>query len=148
VWNAEGLIEQWRRFPARGLRWSYLQIQVQNAYTVITNSDTLGTATFGAVPNTALLDDAATTDWPEAAVGYDMTTEVDGYTRAFPVIARTPDTLSLLDPQNVLPGGSLRWELKGYPKSEVFNMLGLTLHWASLSKSQSTFETGDSGGNS
>ena len=147
VWNAEGLIEQWRRFPARGLRWSYLQIQVQNAYTIITNSDTLGTATFGAVPNTALLDDAVTTDWPEASVGYDMTTEADGYSRPFEVIARTPDTLTLLDPLNVLPGGSLKWELKGYPKSEVFNMLGLTLHWASLSKSQSTYESGDSGGN-
>lgn len=147
VWNAEGLIEQWRRFPARGLRWSYLQIQVQNAYTIITNSDTLGTATFSAIPNTALLDDALTADWPEASIGYDMTTEVDGYTRKFPITGRTADTLTMLDPQNVLPGGSLKWEIMGYPKSEVFNMLGLTLHWASLSKSQSTFETGDSGGN-
>ena len=148
VWNAEGLIEQWRRFPARGLRWSYLQIQVQNAYTIVTNSDTLGTATFGAVANTALLDDSATSDWPDLSVGYDLSTEVDGYDRKFPVTARTPDTLTVLDPAGVLPDGSLKWELWGYPKNEVFNFLGLTLHWASLSKTQSTYETGDSGGNS
>jgi len=148
VWNAEGLIEQWRRFPARGLRWSYLQLQVQNAYTIITNSDTLGTATFGAVPNTALLDDASTTDWPDVSVGYDLSTEVDGYERKFPVTVRSPDTLTVLDPANVLPEGSLKWEMWGYPKNEVFNLLGLTLHWASLSKTQSTYETGDSGANS
>lgn len=147
IWNAEGLIEQWRRFPARGLRWSYIQIQIKNAYTIVTNSDTLGTATFGAVANTALLDEAATSDWPLAAVGYDMYTEVDGYARPFPITVRTADTLTMLDPTNTLPQGSAKWEIKGYPKGEVFNLLGLTLHWAPLSKSQSTFETGDSGAN-
>lgn len=147
VWNAEGLIEQWRRFPARGLRWSYIQIKITNAYTVITNSDTLGTATFGAVANTALIDDATNVDWPEQAVGYDMYTVADNYSEAFPITARTADTLTLLDPGNVLPDGSLKWEMKGYKKGEVLNLLGLTMHWAPLSKSQQTFETGDSGGN-
>ena len=147
VWNAEGLIEQWRRFPARGLRWSYLQIEITNAYTIITNSDTLGTATFNAVANTALLDDAVNADWPVASVGYDIYTEADGYQRGFPVTTRTADTLTLLDPTNLLPNTSLKWELKGIPKSEVFNMLGFTVHWASLSKTQSTYEMGDSGAN-
>lgn len=147
VWNAEGLIEQWRRFPARGLRWSYLQIEVTNAYTVITGSDTIGTATFGAVANTALLDDAVNADWPLESVGYDIYTEADSYQRGFPVTARAADTLTVLDPQNALPDGSLKWELRGIPKNEVFNLLGFTLHWAQLSPTQSTYETGDSGGN-
>jgi hypothetical protein len=146
-WNAEGLIEQWRRFPARGLRWSYLQIVVTNAFTIVTSSDTLGTATFSAVPNTVLLDDSANADWPIKAVGYSITTEADNYTKEFPITIRTDDTITVSDPQNALPNGSLRWELKGYPKDEVLNLLGLTLHWAPLSKSQMTFETGQSGGN-
>lgn len=147
VWNAEGLIEQWRRFPARGLRWSYLQVNVTNAYTVISNSDTIGTATFNAVANTALLDDAVNSDWPEDAVGYDLYTEVDNYQRAFPVISRAPDTLTVLDTNNLLPVGSYKWLLKGIPKSEVLNLLGFTLYWAAISPSQQTYESGDSADN-
>lgn len=147
IWRAEGLIEQWRRLPARGLRWSYIQLRVTNAYTTITNSDTLGTATFAAVGNTALLDDATNADWPTKSIGYDLLTEADNYEKTFSVTSRTADTLTLLDPQNVLPNGSLKWLMKGYPKGEVLNLLGINLHWAPLSPSQLTFESGQDGTN-
>lgn len=146
-WNAEGLIEQWRRMPAKGLRFSYLQIDITNAYTTITNSDTIGTATFNPTLNTATLDTAASSDWPLDCVGYFLSTEVDGYVRQFEITARTNDTLTLLDPTNTLPLGSLKWLMKGTKKSEVLNMLSYNIHWANLSKTQSTFESGQDGGN-
>lgn len=147
VWNSEGLIEQWRRMAAKGLRFSYLQIDITNAYTIITNSDTLGTATFSPVPNTILLDTAATADWPTDCVGYFISTEVDGYEMQFEIITRTNDTITVIDPSDLLPTGSLKWVISGYKKNEVLNMLAYNIHWASLSKTQNTYETGQDGGN-
>ena len=147
-WNAEGLIEQWRRMPAKGLRFSYLQIEITNAYTTITNSDTIGNATFNPTLNTATLDTAAASDWPIDCVGYFISSSADNYQRQFQIIARTNDTLTLLDPGNQVPLGSLKWLIKGTRKAEVLNMLSYNLHWANLSKTQSTFEAGQDGGNS
>ena len=147
-WNAEGLIEQWRRMPAKGLRFSYLQIDITNAYTTITNSDTIGKATFNPTLNTATLDTAAMSDWPIDCVGYFLSSDTDNYTRQFQIIGRTNDTITVLDPQNVFPFGSLKWLIKGTRKTEVLNLLSYNIHWANLSKTQSTFESGQDGGNS
>lgn len=146
-WNSEGLIEQWRRLPAKGLRFSYLQVDITNAYTAITNSDTIGKATFSPTLNQAILDTAATSDWPIDCVGYFLSTEIDGYVRQFQITARTADTLTLLDPTNNIPFGSLKWVMRGTRKTEVLNLLSYNLHWANLSSTQSTFETGQDGGN-
>jgi hypothetical protein len=148
VWNAEGLIEQWRRMPAKGLRFSYIQIDITNAYTAISNSDTIGKATSNPTANTITLDTAAISDWPLDCVGYFISTEVDGYVKQYEIITRTPDTLTVLDPQNTLPFGSLKWLMKGTKKSEILNFISYNIHWANLSKTQSTFEAGQDGGNS
>jgi hypothetical protein len=147
VWNAEGLIEEWRRFPAKGLRLSYLQLQVTNSYTIITNSDTIGTATFNALTNQVLLDNAVQSDWPIEAVGYFISTAADNYVKQYEIITRSNDTLEVLDPADDLPNGSLKWQISGYRKDEILNLLALSIHYANLSKSQKTFESGDSGGN-
>lgn len=147
IWNAEGLIEQWRRMPAKGLRYSYIQIQITNAYTIIINSDTIGTAAFNNSLNTVTLNISAS-DWPEGAIGYFISTEADNYERQFEIVGRTNDVLTILDPQNVMPSGNLKWLIKGYKKGEVLNLNSYTLHWAQLSKSQQTFEAGQDGGNS
>jgi hypothetical protein len=148
VWNAEGLIEEGRRFPARGLRLSYLQLEVTNSYTVITNSDTIGSASFNNGLSMATLDSAAISDWPEDSVDYFVSTEADNYTKQYKVVARTNDTLQLLNIASDLPTGSYKWEMKGYKKGEILNLLSLCLHYANMSSSQKTFETGDSGANS
>lgn len=147
VWNSEGLIEQWRRMPAKGLRFSYIQIDITNSYTAITNSDTIGKASFVNSSKTVILDSSTVSAWPLDCVGYFITTEVDGYSRQFQITARTNDTLTVLDPQNQLPIGSLKWVINGTKKSEVLNLLSYNIHWANLSKTQNTFETGQSGGN-
>jgi hypothetical protein len=146
-WNSEGLIEQWRRLPAKGLRFSYLQIDITNAYTVITNSDTIGQATFNPTANTATLDTSATSDWPVDCVNYYISTEKDDYTRQFQITGRTDDTITVLDPAGVFPVGSLKWLIKGTKKDEVLNLLSYNIHWANLSKTQSTYEIGQSGEN-
>lgn len=146
IWNAAGLIEEWRRFPAKGLRLSYLQMEVTNSYTIITNSDTSGNATFNGTSNTAVLDNASSA-WPTQAVDYYISTEADNYTNQYQITARTATTITVLDPQNTLPSGSLKWEISGYRKDEILNLLSLNIHYAHLSKSQKTYETGDSGAN-
>lgn len=146
-WNSEGLIEQWRRMPAKGLRFSYLQIDITNAFTIITNSDTVGTATVNQTAKTVVLNTSATSAWPVDCVGYFIAFETDQYTRLYEITARTNDTLTILDPQGVVPFGSLKWEIKGTKKGEILNLLSFNIHWANLSKTQSTFESGQDGEN-
>ncbi len=147
VWNAIGIIEQWRRFPAKGLRLSYLSLQITNAQSLIIGSDSIGTATFDNVAKTVLLDNAGTQDWPTQSVDYVVKTEVDNYQTEFVVSARSNDTLTVLDPNNTLPLGSYKWELWGYKKGEPLNLLSYNIHWLNQSQTQMTFEAGQDGGN-
>lgn len=147
VWNAVGLIEQYRRMPAMGLRLSYLKIQITNGFSIILNSDSIGKATFDNTANTIVLDSSATQDWPTDSVDYVIRTEVDDYQNEFVVSQRDPDTLTVLDPSNVLPQGSYKWELWGFKKAEPLNLLSYNLYWDHISQTQMTFETGQGGEN-
>lgn len=147
VWNAIGLIEQWRRLPAKGLRLSYLQVQITNAKTVVINSDAIGTATVDNTANTVVLDSAAAQDWPLDSVDYVLKLANDGYSKEYLVLTRSNDTLSVADPDNTLPNGSYAWELWGYKKGEPLNLLSYNLHWMPISQTQMTYESGQSGTN-
>jgi hypothetical protein len=147
TWRALGLIEQWRRFPARGLRVSYCQIQITNAYSIVTNSDSLGTATLSGAANTATLDDAATQDWPADAVDYYISTSNDNYTNEYKVLTRTDDVLTVVDSTNTFPTGSFQWVLKGYRKGEPLNLQGYCIHVANEDQMQMTYELGQDGTN-
>lgn len=147
VWNSSGVIEQWRRFPARGLRLSYCQIQVTNAYSVIANSDFYGLATFSGSANTAVLINSATYVWPDNSEDYYISTEVDDYSRQFKVLSMTSDTLTLVDSINNLPSGNLKWLLQGYKKGEKINLQGYCIHVANEDQNQMAYHTGDDGAN-
>lgn len=148
VWNSLGVIEQWRRFPARPLRLSYLQVQITNGYSIVTNSDASGTATFNGAANTATLDNALTADWPADVVDYKISTEVDDYAGEFLVSVRTSnDVITVIDPNNALPTGSFKWVLRGFKKDEPLSLLSYNLFWNDVSQSQMTFQSGDDGGN-
>jgi hypothetical protein len=143
-----GLIEQWRRFPAKSLRLSYLQAIITNGYGIITNSDTDGTATFNNGTKVIVLDDQVNNKWPDDIVGYNIRTASDAYTREFEVIERTDDfTVTVIDAENMLPTGSFAWELWGFMKGEPLKLLGYNVHWNDVSPSQNTFESGQDGGN-
>lgn len=143
VWKSYGVIEQWRRFPARGLRLSYCQIKITNAYSIVTNSDLLGTATFNNATNEVTL----VNDWPDDAVDYYISTEDDDYTREFRVTSKTTNVLTVIDSTNDLPTGVFKWVLKGYKKAEPLNLLGYVIHIANEDQMQLTYESGDDGAN-
>lgn len=146
VWNQTGLIEQWRRFPAGRLRLSYVQIVISNGYSVVTNSDTSGLATFSNSGNTVTL--TAPASWPSQSIDYYISSEVDNYVTQYLVQARTSDTvLTVADPGNNLPDGSYKWTLQGYKKGEPLLLVSYNIHWTDMAQTQETFETGDDGGN-
>ena len=147
VWNAEGLIEEWRRVPSRGLRCSLLQVEITNALTTITNSDTLGKATVNSALKTVMLDNAVDNDWPADSVDYFISFEVDNYETQYLVSAFLPDTLTFLDPSNLVVSGSQKWLLKGFRKEDILNLLSYTVHFAPLSKSQTNLAGINTGAN-
>lgn len=146
VWNSEGLIEQWRRFPAGKLRLSYVQIVITNGFGVVTTSDIDGEATFDSTAKTITLGGAAV--WPEDVVDYFIKTEVDDYDKQYLVTARNSDTvIEVQDTGNTLPAGLLAWELWGYRKGEKIKVLSYNIHWNPVDQNQMTFQDGQDGTN-
>lgn len=147
VWGSTGIIQEWRRFPARGLRCSLLQIEITNAFTIVTNSDTLGKATVNTTLKTATLDDAVNVDWPLYGVDYYLSFPHDNYTENFLVTTRSDDTLVFSDPAGKVLSGSQKWILRGYKKEEALNLLSYTVHFAMLSKSHTNLGGQSTGAN-
>jgi hypothetical protein len=145
-WNYDAVIEEWRRFPKNNLRCSYKQIEITNANTIITNSDTLGDATVDSVLSTVTLDAAPNLDWPEYAEGYTISFASDGYTTEYNITNRTDNILTIEDPDGSVPSGSQPWVIKGVKKGEFIHLLSYTLHWSQMSDSQKMF-TGETGAN-
>ena len=140
VWRGAGLIEQWRRFPAKSLRLSTLQLVITNGYSDITNSDTLGTATFSNVLNTAVID-TVDIKWPIECEDYYISTEVDNYVKEYLITSRDSDTqIKVNDPLNTFPVGSKKWVIRGYKKGEPLHLLGFNIHWANVSATQETYD--------
>jgi len=145
IWDATGLIEQWRRMPTKSLRLSYLQIKVTNSFTIISNSDNVGLATFNGVTKMITLPSGYS--WPDNSVDYEIATQVDGYQKLYTVISQSGDTIQVIDPDSSLPSGVLKWELFGYKKGEPLNMLSYTLYWDFIGETQVTYHTGQDGAN-
>lgn len=148
IWNKQGLIEEKRMMPVPGLRCNYKQIEIKNAYTIIENSDQLGTATVDSVAKTVTLDIAGAA-WASQAFGYFISFDFDNYTRQFEIVQRNSDTvLTYFDPSDFGPSsGSYKWEMSGYRKGEVLQILSYTIHYKMLTDSQKPFHSGDRGEN-
>lgn len=147
IWGGVGVIEQWRRFPSGGLRLSYLSLVITNAFAIITNSDTLGVASFDGAANTVTL--GGSNVWPMDSVDYVITSEDDGYVREYTVLDIPSDgVLHVADPGGTLPTGSFKWELKGYRKGEPLNLLSYNVFWNQVDQNQMTYQAGQSGANS
>lgn len=145
IWGGVGIIEQWRRFPARSLRLSYLSLVVTNAFAVVINSDLYGTGTFDGSANTVTL--AGGYEWPTDSADYAITVETDDYVREFTVVSVAGDEATVADPLGLLPTGEYQWELKGFRKGEPLNLLSYNVFWEPIGQSQMTYETGQSGAN-
>ncbi len=132
-----GVIREERMMPAGGLRCDFMQLQLTNAIVIITNSDTLGAASFNKAAHTVTLDSAVTEDWPADAVDWYIYSDyknlgagnvADAYTTGYLVTVRTADTLTFTDPGNTAPSGSVKWVLKGVPKDETFEILSININ--------------------
>lgn len=146
VWYYGGMIQMDRRFPAKSYRFSYLQIQLTNDFTNVINSDLAGEAIVNGTLNTATLVDSVTGDWPIQSVDYYMYFEWDNYTKGYKVLTRGPDTLVLEDINNELQAGTWKWQMKGYKKGEITNLLGYSISWAQATRSYDMFNKGEEGG--
>lgn len=139
VWRGFGMIEQWRRFPAKPLRLSYLQIVITNAFSDITNSDSLEPATFYNGSGQVVLP-SVNKKWPLYAEDYFIYTELDNYTYGWVINSRISDQqLTVLDPLGTFPAGSLKWVIRGYKKNEALYMLGYNIHWTNVSATQQQY---------
>lgn len=147
LWNFQGMIEEWRRFPAGGLRCNYKQISFENALVKIIDSSLLGTATVNPGANTATLGGSYT--WLADIVDYYITFSHDNYTREFKITARTDTTITYEDTSggDPLTTGLYSWIIKGKPKGEVLLLNGYVIHWAPISKSHTPFSGSSLGGN-
>lgn len=141
VWRGGGLLEQWRRFPARNLRLSTMQIEITNGFSDITNSDTLGLAAFNGTTNKVTLS-VPDRFWPNEAEDYYIYTELDDYVQGYLITLRDSNTvISASDPLNVLPTGSLKWVIRGYKKGEPLHLLSYSIDWTEVSQSQKTYDS-------
>lgn len=143
-WYYGGIITVDRRFPAKGLRFDFLQVDITNAYTNIVNSDVIGTADVDSVTKSITL--SGITKWPTQAVDYYIYLEQDNYVKGYKITARTDSTLVVQDILNTLTTSTQKWQIKGYKKDEVMNLVGLSISWAATSRSFDTFNTGEEGG--
>ncbi len=142
LWNIQGLIEEWRRFPAGGLRCNYKQVTFTNAKIPLIDSSLLGTATVNIAAKTATLGGSFT--WLPNAVDYFISFETDNYTREFLITSETPTTIVYSDATNVGPAanGVYNWKISGYPKGEVLLLNGYVIHWQLISKSHTPYSAG------
>jgi hypothetical protein len=147
VWGPATLIKAKRRMPAGGLRLTYIQIQITNAYTVIQNSDTYGNATFDTAAKTATLVNAADFDWPADSVDYYLSQAGDDYDTQFLVTARAANVLTYSDTANASTSGTQAWLLKGYKKGEVINILSYGLRYAPLLSNTEMWTSSEGGEN-
>lgn len=142
-WNFQGLIEEWRRFPAKGLRCNYKQIEFTNAHVQIVTSSLLGQASVDSSLKTATL--GGTAKWLNQSVDYYISFSNDGYTEEYLITARTDTTITFSDPGSKVPSGSFDWVIRGMPKGEVLELNGYVFHWAYLSKTHTPFSAGSLG---
>jgi hypothetical protein len=145
IWNYEGLIDEWRRFPAQSLRCSYKQIEMTNAFVAILNSDLLGTGTVDAAAKTLNLDNASAT-WPTSIIDYYVAFERDGYVQEFAISAVNSDTLTYVDTHTLTHSAAgQNWVIRGYPKGEILSLQSYTYHYSVFGKSQQAFNKSSTG---
>jgi hypothetical protein len=148
VWNYSNLIKAFRRFPARGLRCDYKQVQFSNSFTIVENSDSLGTADVDATAKTVTLNTAPDNIWPTDSVDYYIYFLVDNYSLGYLVTSRTDDVLTYVDLFNTSQNATgTKWLLKGYRKADVMNLLNYSIDVAALSSTQDPFRKSNVGSN-
>lgn len=139
VWNPSGSNDQWRRFAARTLRSSLMQIAITPGNFVIYRSDnyestyvvTDGTAKT-AVLSTALAGRAFV--WPLDVVGMTLSLSQDGYVNQYVISAVSTSTITVLDPGSTFPTSNnlYKWQIEGQRKEARHNISDFVVHFSYL----------------
>jgi hypothetical protein len=145
IWNYSGFIEEWRRFPARNLRCSYKSVRLENGFVVIGTSDIRCPANVDATAKTATLADTVNFDW----LGYMRDQYIafsSNWDREYRILSFTPDVITYEDAGGFsVTASGVEWEIRGYPKDEIFHLISFTLHFAQFGKTQDHFTKAEAG---
>lgn len=139
-WNLQGVIEQWRRFPAGGLRCQYKQIQFYNDSIEIISSSLFGTVNVDATAKTITLN--GTAQFPTDLENYNANLSSDLYSTDFRILSQSVNTLVLEDNTGSLITGEFSFKVVGIPKNEILELNGYVFNWAYLSRSHTPFISG------
>jgi len=138
IWNVQGVIEQWRRFPAKSLRCQYKQIQFTNGEEEIISSDLLGTVTLNPTLKTATL--GGTKKFPPDLENYSISFDNDNYVEEYDIVSGSDTTLVFVDPESLITSAEVvNFKISGIPKNEILVLNGYVFHWAYLSKSHTPY---------
>ena len=131
-----GILKRSMGMPDGRLRCFFRQVEFTNAEVVITNSDTLTTATLNRVAKTLTLGAG---NWPTDPIDHVIAFADDEYVNEFTIDVRTSTVLTLLDPGDDLPAnGVYEWVMRGFPKDEVFHLVSHCLYGMKESEAMKT----------
>jgi hypothetical protein len=138
------MIEEQRRFPAKGLRCSYKAVRFTNLYAFVITSDQLDTVDVDATAKTATLTSGD--DWPTELEGYYISFESD-FEDEFKVLSVAGPVLTFEDiPNDAVDLTDAKWVVKGYPKNEALNLISYTLYYDYIGQTQDKYTAGEDGG--
>lgn len=138
------------RWAKKGALWSiYSALQIKKGYVVIARSDDYALATLNGTTNQATL---ASGSWPnDGSVdlrGHYLHVASDAYATAYQITAQSGATVTVTDSGNTFPTASgVKWEVRGYPKEEPFELHSIGAEPESLASNPTAFEDGGEGGN-
>ena len=146
AWSVTGEIDEKRYFAAGSMRFTDRQIEFTNGKVAITNSDSLGLATVDTVANTLTI---LAGTFPADMLDHVVSLANDSYVTEYTVSAQNAGNtiLTLTDAGNLLPAnGNYAWVIRGYPKTEKFQLNEYSLVAAIYGRTQSSVR-GESGEN-
>jgi len=141
-WNLGGVIEQWRRFPAGGLRCQYKQIRLFNNSVCIITSTLLGNVTVDDTAKTLTLSGSKV--FPTDLENYDVQVSSNSYSKNYKILSQSSNTLVVEDTNNTLVSGDVEFKIVGIPKDEILELNGYVINWAPLSRSHTPYIGGGS----
>lgn len=139
--NYIGVINEKRFFPAGAHYFAVKQFEFTLAKTVITNSDALGLVTVTGGTTVTIAAGA----FPADMVDHVITFAGDNYTAEFPINNQNGANM-VLTTVGAPNGVGIKWEIRGYPKTEKMQMQEYTLWYTAMGVNQTT-ATGESGAN-
>jgi hypothetical protein len=125
------IIDERRHFASTTFRFSNMNLELKNAFVVVTSSDVIGNATVAG--STVTLNNLAKS-WPLYVVDYQIELNGTLYT------VTTRNSATVITVSGTPTAGSQAWELWGYPKNEFMQLVGMNVSFDLLGKTQKEYQ--------